>query len=264
MAPPRLFWFGEPPVIAFLRLRVAEAGRLTPRCSGLGVSRWRSFLLAAELDIVGPHYAQAHPHSCGRDVDLLRPPRPLVRSVNEPVQSRNASPTRCRSRRPLRQHGRFATHDSARCLVHAHRPSQCCVSSRLPYGSSWRRTWSLLFPATGPLGFLASSARCRRRSRSGAHPPTDAPRPPSARASKPSEYAFPLGTLAPCGAAQQRAAADSLRAPLSLISLGGSGRVESLVESLTALLEKALAEISKLPPPQQEEVALLAARRARG
>ena len=26
--------------------------RLTPHCSGLGVSRWRSFLLAAELDIV--------------------------------------------------------------------------------------------------------------------------------------------------------------------------------------------------------------------
>ncbi len=26
MAPPRFFWFGEPPVMAFLRLRVAEAG----------------------------------------------------------------------------------------------------------------------------------------------------------------------------------------------------------------------------------------------
>src|ERR1039457_3407144 len=26
--------------------------RLTPHCSGLGVSRWRSFLLAAKLDIV--------------------------------------------------------------------------------------------------------------------------------------------------------------------------------------------------------------------
>ncbi len=41
--------------------------RLTPHCSGLGVSRWRSFLLAAELDIVGRRNVlhSTRGHRCG-------------------------------------------------------------------------------------------------------------------------------------------------------------------------------------------------------
>ena len=46
-------WCGRPSPVRRKRNELHVAGRLTPHCSGLIVSRWRSFLFAAELDIVG-------------------------------------------------------------------------------------------------------------------------------------------------------------------------------------------------------------------
>ena len=106
-APSLRFLFSRAGRKAFHRAGSApgSGAALTPHCSGLGVSRWRSFLLAAELDIVrrgkGDMSAAPSPTHRGASVRAAHLP---CRCVHLHPRVVSARLSRLRSRRALRVH----------------------------------------------------------------------------------------------------------------------------------------------------------------